>query len=781
MKAPELVKALPAYVRPAELSKQLFSGNGWAEKQARQLLVKYNDDFAWSTRAELLRDPLNNGGDNERAALEELWIWRARNELYIVKDYFDELTKRLSVLLNSKDERYRAAAARIVGSWAGHTPGIPTLATARFDPNTKFPSLNATLTEMLAKAVQDDHPRVRIEALRALARIPTARAAELALSVLDKGQVEGFLEYALWLTINDLAEPWATAVESGAWKIEGREKQLQYALKAIEPRIASRLMTKLVSDKPFPRDGSGGMVELIGQAGSSLKMRFMFDQVLNGGFDDDGAVRALNSLLEAARLRNVRPSGDPTTISKLLDNPNENIRAAAAKLVGSWKQASLAPTLNKLASEAGASTNLRRSAIEGLRELGGRDAVASLRTLTKDKDDSIRRSAAAALASADLNGSMPQILEVVSATTKEEEALALWRSLLAAKGASPALTKALATNSLPEPVAKAGLRAAREGGRNEPNLVLALNKAGSISDPTAALTEGEIHAIAYEVTKGDPANGEKIYRNKQLGCVLCHSIGGAGGKVGPDMTSLGASTPLADYIVEAVLLPNKKVKEGFNSVQISTKDGEDIAGNLVREDAEQVILRDATAKEVSIAKRNIQSRRMGGSLMPAGLLDFISPQERLDLYAFLAQLGKPGPYDATKQNVARVWRLNSKVGTVNADEMLKSDLRGQDWTPVYATVGGALPKSEVMAELDGKDATVWLASRFQTAKAGPTRFKVTGTASPKAWIDGKPIGGDGDLSVDLPAGPHTFFLKVTTTDIASGLKLESNDVTFLVE
>jgi hypothetical protein len=233
--------------------------------------------------------------------------------------------------------------------------------------------------------------------------------------------------------------------------------------------------------------------------------------------------------------------------------------------------------------------------------------------------------------------------------------------------------------------------------------------------------------------------------------------------------------------VEAVLLPNKKVKEGFNSVQISTKDGEDIAGNLVREDNEQVILRDATAREISIPKRNIQSRKMGGSLMPAGLLDFISPQDRLDLYAFLKELGKPGVFDATKQNVARVWRLNSKVGTVNADEMLKSDLRGKDWTPLASTVSGALPKSDVMSELNGKDSTVWLASRFQTAKPGATHFKITGTASPKAWIDGQPIGGDNNLTIDLPAGQHTFLIKVTTTDIAQGLKLESNEATFLVE
>ena len=114
--------------------------------------------------------------------------------------------------------------------------------------------------------------------------------------------------------------------------------------------------------------------------------------------------------------------------------------------------------------------------------------------------------------------------------------------------------------------------------------------------------------------------------------------------------------------------------------------------------------------------------------------------------------------------------------------MLKTDVRsGKDWTPLYATVSGSLPKSDVMSELEGKDTTVWLASRFQTSKAGPAKFKISGTASPKAWVDGKTVGGDSDLTVDVPAGQHTFFLKMTTTDLESGLKLESNDVTFLTE
>lgn len=773
VKAPELVKA-----SNDELFAHTFMKEGFNEKQARRLLIERYRDLkepktiqsflpTWSPFISRSKSKLDEPAANT-FGLNILWLLQALDQPETRRSPF------LEGLLETSDPRVRAGAVRVLGAWAGNTPGIPSLAPPRIEP--------AIAENLLVKRVQDDHPRVRIEALRALARIPTARSAEFALSVLDKGQVEGFLEYALWLTINDLAEPWAAAVESGAWNIDAREKQLQYALKAIEPKIATRLMAKVIGKDPLPRDGSGGLVELIGQAGSSLQMRMMFDQVLTSGFNDEGSLRALNSLIEAARLRNVRPSGDVTGVAKLMETGNDGLRASAAKLAGTWKLTSAAPALSKLASDAATPVVLRQASIEGLRDLGGRNSITALRLLTKDKDGSIQRSAAAALATTDLNGSMPQILEVVSATAKEDDALALWRSLLATKGASAALTKALATNSLPETAAKAGLRAAREGGRNDPNLVMALNKAGSLSDPSAALNDNEIHAIAYEVTKGKPESGEKIYRRKELGCVLCHSIGGAGGKVGPDMTSLGASTPVVDYIVESVLLPNKRVKEGYNSVQITTKDGEDVAGNLIREDNEQVILRDATAREVSVPKRTIASRKMGGSLMPAGLIDYITPQERLDLYAFLAQLGKPGPYDATKQNVARVWRLNPKVGTVNADEMLKSDVRtNKDWTPVYATVGGTLPKGDIMAELDGKDATVWVASRFQTSKAGAATFKVSGTPSPKAWIDGKPIGGAGDLTANLSAGQHTFFLKVTTTDIANGLKVESNDVTFLTE
>src|SRR5439155_25346174 len=139
-------------------------------------------------------------------------------------------------------------------------------------------------TEEVVKLCTDESPRVRLEALRALAKVHTAKSAELALSVLDK-PMDPFLDYALWLTINDLAEPWIAAIQSGEWKVEGHEKQLEFGLKAIEPQKASLVLGQLLGDKPLPQDGRGPWIELIGRAGSPKELQLLFDQVTRRGFD----------------------------------------------------------------------------------------------------------------------------------------------------------------------------------------------------------------------------------------------------------------------------------------------------------------------------------------------------------------------------------------------------------------------------------------------------------------------------------------------------------------
>ena len=68
-------------------------------------------------------------------------------------------------------------------------------------------------------------------------------------------------------------------------------------------------------------------------------------------------------------------------------------------------------------------------------------------------------------------------------------------------------------------MANAGLRAAREGGRNEKGLVEALARSQNISLLTQQMNAEQLKALAARAIKeGDPFSGEKVYRRQALAC-----------------------------------------------------------------------------------------------------------------------------------------------------------------------------------------------------------------------------------------------------------------------
>lgn len=297
---------------------------------------------------------------------------------------------------------------------------------------------------VLAQLVRDASPKVRLEALRALAKIPSAESAELALGVLDL-PMDPTLDYALWLTINDLSEPWIAALQSGAWKPEGREKQLEFGLRAIKPEQASQVLGQLLAKNPLSRDGQGPWIELIGSAGTAKELRALFDQVLNGGFDDAASARALKALTDASRLRKLKPSGSTAEVGKLFGSPADTVRVEALKLAAVWKDLGAHfPKLVAAAGNAGSSPAVRAAAFDTLRALGGKDAVAALLALTAaDQDAAVRRPAAATLAALDLGQAVPALVAVARSLTDEALAQDFWRAVLSVKGAGKAIAEAL--------------------------------------------------------------------------------------------------------------------------------------------------------------------------------------------------------------------------------------------------------------------------------------------------------------------------------------------------
>jgi len=137
---------------------------------------------------------------------------------------------------------------------------------------------------------------------------------------------------------------------------------------------------------------------------------------------------------------------------------------------------------------------------------------------------------------------------------------------------------------------------------------------------------------------GDPARGRDVFTGKNVACGACHSVGPQGGKVGPDLTKIGAIRAGRD-LLESILLPSSTFAQGYEPYLVLTQDGNVLTGLIARQSAEAVVLRDAGGAEVQLRRDRIrQMKRAEKSVMPEGLERAMTEQEFRDLLAFLQSL-----------------------------------------------------------------------------------------------------------------------------------------------
>ncbi|MEK0450615.1 MAG: hypothetical protein RL088_2883 [Verrucomicrobiota bacterium] len=629
--------------------------------------------------------------------------------------------------------------------------------------------------------IRDTNPRVRVEAMRALCRIPTAESAALVLEAAVNGgsasalpaapggqftnstaaaDADTHYAYTAWLSVNDLAPQVMEYVEKLAADPASAAKQqaaISFALQALPADKTGPLLSKIVAKNGAPKDGP--WIELIGQAGGPAEAEKLLAQIAEP--------RAAAALIAAAR-RGVKPPGASLDVIK---SAPAAVKADALRLAGLWK---LDAVEFITASMNGASQPVIDASFDALATLRTPAAATTLEALLAKGDAGQRRRAIEALATFKPDSALAG-LSAVAADGDDAAKLALFRSLFQSETFKGKFVKAVPAD-LPKPAAAAALRAARELGRKGEALVAALTPIAGA--PAPASNAGDIAAMVTNVQKnGNPVEGETIYRRLALACTACHAIGGAGGKVGPDMTTIGASAPL-DYLIESLYVPNAKVKEGYNAVAFSLKGGRAANGVLLRETPDAVFLRDAAGNETSVPKADITARENVGSIMPAGLLNTLTDREKAHVFAFMAQLGKPGPFDATKASVARVWWLYP----------------GKD---VEAVVSGkiATPGAKTLTNVDGRLTKAMLTEALQMvpesgdtfvgvakfAGTGKTRLNMQGVT--KAWLDGAPlaIASNPSPEVELSPGNHTLVVKLDTKQLPEVLRADCPEGRFATE
>lgn len=664
----------------AELLEHLKAPEDWTRHFARRELVERGSAEVLPALAAWVRTL-----SDEHDLLEALWVYEGLGSVD------PGLLRRLQ---RAREPRARAAAVRVLSHGASRIPDALAL---------------------LGERVADDHPRVRLEAIRALKEIPSERAVEVALRALDF-PLDRFLEYALWLLARETRDRWLPAFEAGRLAFGGDPRRLQFALQAAGAKTALAVLARQLREGRVAQ-GRESIVELLAAAGGPEELRAIFD------LDDPRLKPRVLELLErAARERQVRPSGDLAGIRGYFDTIDASLR-----LAGAWKLEALRPELERRA-EAGS-----RAAAEGLAALGGAASVEFFRRLTAPgRTQPERVLGVLGLAALDAPAAAEPAAHVFA-----QAPLEIVSAFLSRKGGAEALAAALDPSKVPPDAARLGLRAIYTAGGQAPALADVLRKAVGLASRSRELSPEETKSLVDAVrAKGDPARGEEVYRRKELGCVQCHALAGAGGNVGPDLSSLGASAPV-DYIAESVLLPEKKQKEGYASLQVLTTSGDVVSGVVIRQlPGGGVVLRDPARDEIVLPREKIEAVKPVGSVMPSGLADLLTEQEFLDLVRFLVELGKPGPFAAGNAPAVRRWRV--REGTSPA------------WVPAYSRISGDLP-------LEGLSAA---RAELEVTTPGRFRVRLNSARGLALAVDERPVEPREEFELELGAGPHALTFSV---------------------
>ena len=131
---------------------------------------------------------------------------------------------------------------------------------------------------------------------------------------------------------------------------------------------------------------------------------------------------------------------------------------------------------------------------------------------------------------------------------------------------------------------------------------------------------------------GDAKRGKEVFDSN---CASCHVLNGAGGKLGPDLTGVGARA--RSEILVAIVDPNQSVEDNYRLWNVTLKDGESYSGRLEAETQTTVEILDTAGQKHVIQRKDIEELEgTTQSIMPIGF-ELLSAD---DLKALLEYLGE---------------------------------------------------------------------------------------------------------------------------------------------
>ncbi len=150
------------------------------------------------------------------------------------------------------------------------------------------------------------------------------------------------------------------------------------------------------------------------------------------------------------------------------------------------------------------------------------------------------------------------------------------------------------------------------------------------ADKTALIARLKTELTPAALAAADKARGRTVFNTL---CSACHVLYGQGGALGPDLT--GAGRDNLDYLLENIADPSAVVTADFRMTVVKLKDGRVLNGFIATRTTRTLGIRTLT-ETITVERSEIASlEESPQSVMPAGLLEAIKPDEVRDLIAYL--------------------------------------------------------------------------------------------------------------------------------------------------